>query len=692
MTIIQVKAADQVLSAVLVPKLAPHNQNSVKLTVDFDSAWNGYGKSAVFYTKSNPKPFEKVLDANDACLVPPEVLAEPGYLFITIKGVKTSDNSVKASARLKLKVSEGMPLFVVSDPTDDVYSQLLSAYGNTNNAIAVERARIDNLTRLGEGSTTGDAELEDIRVSADGETHKNAGTAVRKQVAEIHGVLNGEGITLTSNDFESGSWAAAEGGYYASNLRIRSTLPISKGDVISVNPNGQFITFLVIEDKEGVNILDSKSYTSAAFDYGCSHNGYIVFIVCADNVNSVKITPEELTAQITIYRTSSTVGRGKVIYPVQYELGNIDISTGVIIYKSAVARVRTPEGYAIPLAKGDIIRLTNYEDVRFYVGWTMPDGTVGKKGWLTNDFVCPVNAEYVILVCNTVDTELPNAETLGSLIEVQTSISNELIAKLMAADDWQTKEIEIVSKSNYNIRSVNHRGYSTKAPENTLAAFRLSKKKGFSHVECDVSFTSDGYAVLLHDSTVDRTSNGTGNIADMTLEAVRALDFGSWKSEEYAGEQIPTFEEFIALCKHLGLHPYIELKTGTEEQIKSLVDAVKCYGMKGNVTWISFSDACLGYVKAVDPKARLGFTVDSVTAATINTVKNLRSGYNEVFVDCANANASAGVKICMDEDIPLEVWTVNTESAIMALDPYVSGVTSDNLIAGCVLYENSIGG
>ena len=112
---------------------------------------------------------------------------------------------------------------------------------------------------------------------------------------------------------------------------------------------------------------------------------------------------------------------------------------------------------------------------------------------------------------------------------------------------------------NPNIRAVNHRGYCTEAPENTLSAFRLSKKMGFRYVECDVSFTSDTVPVLLHDSTVDRTSNGSGNISAMTLEQVKALDFGSWKSAEYAGEKIPTFEEFMLLCKQIGLHPYIEI-------------------------------------------------------------------------------------------------------------------------------------
>jgi glycerophosphoryl diester phosphodiesterase len=241
------------------------------------------------------------------------------------------------------------------------------------------------------------------------------------------------------------------------------------------------------------------------------------------------------------------------------------------------------------------------------------------------------------------------------------------------------------------VKAVNHRGYNTIAPENTLAAFKVSKEKGFKYVECDVSFTSDGYAVLLHDSTVDRTSNGTGSIASMTLEDVRALDFGSWKSAEYAGEQIPRFEEFIALCRALGLHPYIELKTGTEAQIKALVGVVKRHGMKGKVTWISFDAACLGYVKTADPAARLGFVVSAVSADTISTAEGLQTGENEVFIDCAFGNATAeAAQLCADADIPLEVWTVNGENDVKALDAYVTGVTSDNLLAGQVLSAANI--
>ena len=239
--------------------------------------------------------------------------------------------------------------------------------------------------------------------------------------------------------------------------------------------------------------------------------------------------------------------------------------------------------------------------------------------------------------------------------------------------------------------SVAHRGYSSVAPENTLAAYRLAKEKGFTTVECDVSFTSDGVAVLLHDSTIDRTSNGSGSIANMTFEQVRQYDFGSWKSSEYVGEKIPTFEEFLSLCKNLSLHPYIEIKDGaTQSEVESLVTMVARYGMIDDVTWISFQSDALTYIKNKDNTARLGYIVSTITSDTINTVKSLKTEHNEVFVDAKNASLTEQtINLCIAELIPLEVWTVNDVNTILNLDPYISGVTSDDKVAGQILYENN---
>lgn len=246
------------------------------------------------------------------------------------------------------------------------------------------------------------------------------------------------------------------------------------------------------------------------------------------------------------------------------------------------------------------------------------------------------------------------------------------------------------------IKSIAHRGYSNTAPENTLPAYILAKEKGFSYVECDVAFTKDGVAVLLHDTTIDRTSNGSGNISELTYEELLQYDFGSWKSSQYKGTKIPTFEEFIALCKEIGLHPYIEIKndgeTYTQEQVSSLVDIVEKYGMENNCTWISFNITYLEYVKNIDNTARLGYVSSkSITQSMINSVKALQTGENDVFLDISyNMLNETNVMLAMENGLPLETWTVDNTNEIKNRPKYISGYTSNKLLATDTLVKTAV--
>ena len=245
------------------------------------------------------------------------------------------------------------------------------------------------------------------------------------------------------------------------------------------------------------------------------------------------------------------------------------------------------------------------------------------------------------------------------------------------------------------IKSIAHRGFSSTAPENTLPAYILAKEKGFSYVECDIAFTKDGIAVLLHDATIDRTSDGSGNIIDLTYEELLQYDFGSWKGSKYAGTKIPTFEEFIALCKELGLHPYIEIKndaTYTQEQVQSLVNIVEEYGMEDNCTWISFNITYLEYVKNVDDTARLGYVSSkTITQSMINSVKALQTDKNEVFLDISyNMLNENNVMLAMANGLALETWTVDNTNDIKLRPKYISGYTSNKLIANDYLVKTAV--
>ena len=87
-----------------------------------------------------------------------------------------------------------------------------------------------------------------------------------------------------------------------------------------------------------------------------------------------------------------------------------------------------------------------------------------------------------------------------------------------------------------------HRGASSDAPENTLAAFDLAIQMGVTHIELDVHCTLDGHVVVIHDETVNRTTNGSGPVTSHTLAALQRLDAGSWFGGKFAGQRIPTFE------------------------------------------------------------------------------------------------------------------------------------------------------
>lgn len=105
------------------------------------------------------------------------------------------------------------------------------------------------------------------------------------------------------------------------------------------------------------------------------------------------------------------------------------------------------------------------------------------------------------------------------------------------------------SNIDHNIYVAAHRGYPARYPENTLPSFEAAARLGVDQIETDVRITKDGELVCIHDTTVDRTTNGSGKVCDYTLAELRALDAGSWKGEEFAGTKIPTIYEFFDLMK-----------------------------------------------------------------------------------------------------------------------------------------------
>lgn len=109
-------------------------------------------------------------------------------------------------------------------------------------------------------------------------------------------------------------------------------------------------------------------------------------------------------------------------------------------------------------------------------------------------------------------------------------------------------------------RVIAHRGGGLLAPENTLAGLRFARNLGFHGVEFDVKLTEDGIPILLHDERLERTTDGSGLVAELDYADIADLDAGAWFGNEYIGEKIPTFAAAGTLCRETGLWANVEIK------------------------------------------------------------------------------------------------------------------------------------
>lgn len=159
-----------------------------------------------------------------------------------------------------------------------------------------------------------------------------------------------------------------------------------------------------------------------------------------------------------------------------------------------------------------------------------------------------------------------------------------------------------------------HRGCSGTYPENTMLAFRKAVEAGVDGMEFDLHLTKDNKLVIIHDETIDRTSNGSGAVRDMTLEELRRYDFSAAFSGEYGVCRIPTLEEYFEMVKDLPLISNIELKTGVWEYPgieQAAIDMVRAYHLEDRIIFSSFNHTTVERCKALAPDIKCGFLTEN---------------------------------------------------------------------------------
>ena len=238
----------------------------------------------------------------------------------------------------------------------------------------------------------------------------------------------------------------------------------------------------------------------------------------------------------------------------------------------------------------------------------------------------------------------------------------------------------VVDSENFKVNSVNmiaHRGFSSEAPENTIPAYELAAKNGYWGVECDILETKDNEFILMHDNTVDRTTNGKGLVSELTLAQIKSLniDFGNGISN-YENLKVPTLEEFLQCVKNNGVIPIIEIKSMTTSSIEKFIETIKRNGFERSCIIISFDKNCLTKIRELNKNIRLSplldFTLENIEFCSQLKNADIDVPYSQVTIEL--------VKEAHYRNIKVNCWTVNNDDEKNSLiEKGVDFITTDLL-------------
>jgi glycerophosphoryl diester phosphodiesterase len=221
-----------------------------------------------------------------------------------------------------------------------------------------------------------------------------------------------------------------------------------------------------------------------------------------------------------------------------------------------------------------------------------------------------------------------------------------------------------------------HRGASGHAPENTFAAFQRAVELGGTFIETDLHVTRDGRFVAIHDDTVERTTNGSGDVRNFTLDELREVDAGMWFDRTFMGERIPTLEEVLEFSREHDVVFYLELKYAAVWGMDhALVAALQKAQSAPRTIVISFDPATLTPLRRLDPSIMTGLLVEDAKPDCIQSAIDL--GARQLCPKVSSVTPEL-VEKAHRSDLQVVTWTANTLADMRAMMAAgVDGIMTD---------------
>lgn len=258
-------------------------------------------------------------------------------------------------------------------------------------------------------------------------------------------------------------------------------------------------------------------------------------------------------------------------------------------------------------------------------------------------------------------------------------ISRFIMSQNQIKNTQQALTVDEVLKR-YRPIIIAHRGYSAKAPENTFSAFQAAIDAGAKIIELDVTLTKDSQLIVIHDDTVDRTTNGKGNVSDFTLDELQNLDAGEWFSPEFKGEKLPLLAEVLDVFGNKVIIN-IEIKSQLDPDTpiaRKVVDVIKNKACTSSVIISSFDHNLLKQVNELDESIKIGVLSDEDNLDNVDIVEQTKSLNGISFNPCSKSIRAIDVKKLHEAGILVLPWSYTKDDSPkhveMLLDLGVDGV------------------
>ena len=345
MTLIELATNDQKLNAIYRPVIASGDKNSVHVKVTFDTKWDGFAASAVFFTELDPNNIYEQVIANGMCVVPHEVLTEPGVIFIGVRGVNNADGSVKTSTLISYRIKQGAPAGseTSEQPSQTVYQQLLGIIG----ACSAEIGELEKRTK------TIEADMPDALNPVKTVNYKAPDESGNVNIEVSGGGSGGAPMWIYAYGQTYNSLKVITKDGYESDFEVDNLFEISRQRPI-------FLKAHVINVFAGKNVTGYFGYKGDAQFHGVYYDfdgnrvpaTAVISVDASNGIKKVAITDEKWSANSVDSVTPGVENAGKLLYVDAYGNGSfLQLGDGLEIVNGRLCII----GTVTPESAGDLI-------------------------------------------------------------------------------------------------------------------------------------------------------------------------------------------------------------------------------------------------------------------------------------------------------------------------------------------------